>query len=423
MEQQPSSIRIPKREVSRQTFANGTTLLYAPNPYNQIVAIRIHTRMASRHEVREKAGMANLSMRLLSAGTKRRDEDEISEKLERNGAHFKSEAGKDWSSVDLLTTTHFLEEDLEIVLELLDEPIFPENKLEREREIVRMNILEQEDSRLSLTMRIFRQHYFGDHPYSWPSIGLVETLDNIQRDDVVQFAHNAFDPSNLIVSVVGGGDNGEVQKIISDAFAIRESRGIRHIPQSPPAAPAVMENALVLEKRESESEYIVMGYPGCGIMEPAAAPLRVISSLMGGSMDSRLFREIREKRGLCYQIGSTYSPQRDHSPFLVYVVTTPTNREEAVSCTEVEIERLKNEPVSGEELARVKNYVCGTYVMAMESNMGQASRYAAYEIMDLGWEYANRFADDINAVTANDLAQIARDLFTHRLITITTPIE
>jgi len=419
--EQKAAIHIPKREVSRQRFANGTTLLYTPNPFNQIVAIRILIRLASRHEIREKAGMANLSMRLLSAGTETLTENEIAEKLERNGAHFKAEAGKDWGSINLLTTTHFLKDDLETVLELMERPIFPEEKLQREREIVRMNILEQEDSRLTLTIRIFRQHYFGSHPYSWPSLGLIETLDAIQRDDVSQFAHRAFDPANLIVSVVGGEEEGQVRTIVSEAFASRTARGIQAVSEPIPATSAVTSNSTVLEKRESESEYIVMGYPGCGIMEPAATPLRIISALMGGSMDSRLFREIRDKRGLCYQIGSSYAPQQDHSPFLVYIVTTPSNREEAVTCTEAEIERLKNETVSEEELERVKTYVCGTYVMAMETNMGQASRYAAYEIAGLGWEYANRFADDIYSITNKEITQTAQNLFTHRLLTITTP--
>lgn len=415
-------IQIPTRSVERVMLPNGSTLLYTPNPYNQIVAIRILSRLASRHEDGFKAGMANLGMELISAGTERHSEEEIADNLERNGADFKAESGKDHASVSLLTTSLFLREDLETVLELLECPTFPEDKLEREREVVRMNILEQEDSRLQYTMRVFRQKYYGSHPYAWPSIGLVETLDNIERDDLVQFAQSAFDPGNLVISVVGGSD-GEIRDAIADAFAKRPRREIGAIPLSPAAVSAITENAESIEHRESEAEYVVMGYPGCGLCEDDTITLRVISALLGGSMDSRLFREIRDKRGLCYQVGSSFGPQRDHTPLLIYTVTSPKNRSEAVACAEAEIERLKNEPVGEEELERVKTYVCGTYVMSLESNMGQASHYASCEINGLGWEFANQYPGKVYAVTPEAIMKAAQNYFTHRLLAITAPEE
>ncbi len=416
-----TAIQIPQRSVIRETFPNGSTLLYTPNPYNQIVAIRILSRLASRHESADKAGMANLAMLLLSAGTERHSEEEIADNLERNGAHFKSEAGKDYASINLLTTTHFLREDLEVVLELMDCPVFPEDKLERERDVVRMNILEQEDSRLQFTMRVFRQKYFGSHPYAWPSIGLVETLDHIQRIDLTEFAETAFDPAHLVISVVGGTEDGEVRRTIAEAFAARPARKRNGVPPTLPASSVIAANAEWIERRESEAEYVVMGYPGCGMCEEDAIALRVISALLGGSMDSRLFREIRDKRGLCYQVGSSYGPQRDHTPLLVYAVTSPKNRAEAVACTEAEIERLKTEPVGEDELERVKTYVCGTYVMSLESNMGQASSYASFEIHGLGWEFANLYPGKVYAITPETVMQTAQNYFTHRLLTITTP--
>jgi zinc protease len=422
MNQNSPQIQIPTRSVERLVLPNGSTFLYAPNPYNQIVAIRVLSRMASRHETAEKAGMANLGMELISAGTERHSEEEIADNLERNGADFKAESGKDCASVSLLTTSCFLREDLQTAMELMECPTFPEDKLEREREVMRMNILEQDDSRLHYTMRVFRQKYYGTHSYAWPSMGLVETLDNIERDDLAQFAQTAFDPSNLVITVVGG-EGDSVRDVIAEAFAERPRREGCRIPPSPSAVSAIGQNCELIERRESEAEYVVMGYPGCGVCEDDAVVLRVVSALLGGSMDSRLFREIRDKRGLCYQVGSAFNPHRDHTPQLIYTVTSPKNRSEAVACAEAEIERLKSEPVGEEELERVKTYVCGTYVMSLESNMGQASHYASYEINGLGWEYANHYPGKVYAVTPDDVIRAAQKYFTHRLLTITAPEE
>lgn len=423
MAQNSNKIHIPERSVIREMLPNGTVLISAPNPYNQIVALRVSSYLASNHETQEKAGMANLSLRLMSSGTEKSTEEQISERLEQNGAHYKSESTKDSSMVDLLTTTGFFKEDLETILETIDCPTFEADKLEREKEIVRMNILEQEDSRLTSTMRIFRQYYFGDHPYSWPSIGLIDTIDKIQRNDITRFAEPAFDPSQLVVTVVGGTENSDILAITRDIFGSRPSRTRKTLPAPPKAEPVILADTQIIDHHESEAEYIVLGYTGCGINDPDSFPLRLISAILGGSMDSRLFREIRDHRGLCYQVGSSYSPNFQHSPLLIYIVTSPQNRHEAVRCAEYEIQRIKEEPVSEEELNRVKTYINGSYVMSMETNMGQVSRYSNYELAGLGWDYTNRYPDLINAVTPEMIQDTARKLLNHRLLTITAPLN
>ena len=382
MDQNSHKIHIPERTVLHEVLPNGTTLVFAPNPYNQIVALRVASRLASNHENYEKAGMANLCLRLMSSGTEKSTEDQISERLEQNGAHYKSESAKDTSMVDLMTTTGFFREDLDTVIETIDYPTFQNDKLEREKEIVRMNIMEQEDSRLTSTMRLFRQYYFGSHPYAWPSIGLIDSIDHIKRSDLTGFAEPAFDPSQLVVTVVGGSENDAILAMTRDVFGPRSSRKNKTLPEPPKAESVILADTEIIDYKESEAEYIVLGYTGCGINDPDSFPLRLISAILGGSMDSRLFREIRDHRGLCYQVGASYSPNFQHSPMLIYIVTSPKNRHEAVRCAEYEIERLKAELVSEEELQRVKTYINGSYVMSMETNMGQVSRYSIMNSQD-----------------------------------------
>lgn len=417
------SIQVPQREVERETLTNGTTMLYTPNAYNRIVAVRIFSRHASRHETEDQAGIANLAMRMLSTGTQQHSENELAELLERNGAHFKAEAGKDWSSIDLLTTVDSLDDDLSVLMELLNSATYREEKLVRERELVRMNILEDEDSKLTYTMRQFNKKYYGTHPYAWPSLGRVEALEEIDRDAVAAFGARSCDPANLVLTVVGGSETSSVKKRIYDAFSDRQSNGRSSIETLTPFVPAFAKNEEQILYRESEAEYVILGYPGCGLADERSLVLRVIATVLGGSMDSRLFREIRDKRGLCYQVGSNYSPHIEHSPLLIYTVTSPENREDAVRCAEAEIERLQAEPVSEEELLRVQTYLVGTYVMSMESNMGQASRLGAYEISGLGWDYANRFSSLVYGVTAEQIQAVAREMLTNRLLTITSPVR
>lgn len=416
------SLQMPQRSVNKTVLENGTTFLYSPNPHNQIVAVRILSKLGSKHEPEERAGQANLAMRMLSAGTEMHTEDQIALLIEQNGAHYNAEAGKDSNAVDLLTTTHFMQEDLTNVLELIDSPTFPDDKLKRERDIVRMNIKEQDDSLLNFTIRMFRKHFYGSHPYSWANIGLPESLNNIQRIHLQNYALAGFEPSQMVVSVVGGAEHFNTVNILKESFEKRNHRHANLPSQPPPADTGFSEDTDVSIKRQSEVEYVVIGYPSPGLSSKDAVTFRIINAVLGGSMDSRLFREIRDKRGLCYQIGASYSTHHDVSPFMIYVVLTPQNRVEAIRCAEAEMERLKHELIGDEELERVKTYVCGTYIMALETNMGQAVRYASYENADLGWDYANRLPNEIMAVTPEQIAETARRYFTRRLLTVTSPV-
>ena len=270
-------MRLP---ILRRVLRTGTVLIHQPSPANRIVVIKVFAPVGSVHEPVERAGLANMSVRLLSAGTSRNTEREISLALEANGAHFSADAGKDASTVSLLSTRDFLTEDLSIMLNLLRDPVFPEKQLARDRVVVSMMIREDDDSPFNFTYRLFRRQLLGDHPYGWPSLGLEEAVMRITRDDVERFSLRQRRPDDLRVVVVGGDvDDPSVPDFISERIedcltSLRSSDG-----SSPPEIPDRAESPGVHEEfRSGEAEWIISGTFAPSFTSEDSMPFRVMDS-------------------------------------------------------------------------------------------------------------------------------------------------
>ncbi|HPA44633.1 MAG TPA: pitrilysin family protein [bacterium] len=407
--------------IERRVLGNGTVIVHQASPANQIVAIKVLAPIGSVQEPAELAGLANLSIRLLPTGTSRHTEHEISLALEANGAHFSAEAGKDASTVFLLSTQAGFAEDFEVLLDLLCDPVFPDKPLARDREVVQMMIREEDDSPFNFTYRLFREFLFGSHPYGWPSLGLEETVARVQREHVVDFSLRQRRPESLIVILVGGDERSSIVDSVAEQFLKLPPLCGEALLQ-PPAAPDEPANHGVREEhREGEAEWIVSGTFAPDFNSEDFAPFRVLDSVLAGSMDSRLFVELREKRGLVYQVGSQYTPHFRCGVYALYAVSTPENRPEILRLLENECERLKEEPVGEDELERAKRYLIGRQIMGLESNSGRASALGIYELSGQGAERVCEYPQRIARVTAPDIRRVAQCYLNRFVATITTP--
>jgi len=407
--------------IERRVLDNGTVIVHQASPANQIVAIKVLTPVGSVQEPPEFAGLANLSIRLLPTGTSGRTEHEISLALEANGAHFSAEAGKDAATVSLLSTQAGFAEDFEILLDLLRDPVFPDNALARDREVVRMMIREEDDSPFNLSYRLFREFLLCSHPYGWPSLGLEETVARVQRDDVVNFSLRQRRADNLVVVLVGGHERPGIVDSVAEQFLKLPLFCGEALPE-PPAAPREPANHGIREEhREGEAEWIMSGTFAPDFNSEDFAAFRVLDSILAGSMDSRLFVELREKRGLVYQVGSQYTPHFHCGVYALYAVSTPENRPEILRLLENEWERLKEEPVGAEELDRSKRYLIGRQIMSLESNSGRASALGIYELSGQGAEQVSQYPQRIAQVTAPDIRRVAQRYFNRFVAAIITP--
>ncbi len=401
--------------------SSGVTLLSRQTDANEIVAIEIVIPMGGREEAAETAGIGTVAFRMLTRGTRNKSDYEIAVGFESLGASFSTDIQKDRAVLSVQTTVGQFEETLRLVEEVITEPIFPEEFFDIEKEILRKEILEDLDSPYYAAIRLFQSTLFGNHPYAKPNAGTLETVSALTRQKTLSHFEENFIRGPVSVGVVGNVTPDRIQEALGGIF-----QHLGNDTGNPPESTRGLEAgspamAEAYEKRSIDSECMVIGYPVPGLHDPAFASLKVIDSVMGGSMDSRLFTEVREKQGLVYQIGSSFPGLEWGSFFAISLIATLQNHDKVLETLSREIERIRTDRAAEEEVERAKTYLMGTYLMSQEKNSDQALMLARYHSLGLGIEYIDRYPRMISEVTPDSMLEVCRQYFRSQTVAIVGP--
>lgn len=414
---------VPSRliqETSILPLPRGASLLFRPNSINDIASFAMVFPMGSREEPPGKAGLTTLALRMLSRGTRTKNDFEVAVALESIGASFSTDVQKDRATVTVHTTGAFWRETLDIVREMLTEPSFPDEDFEIEREILIKEIREDLDSPYTSAYRLFQRTLFHDHPYGHPGSGTEETAAALDLEMVKESYFSRFGGFPLSIGVVGNLDRNQVQDELSslveglpqgDAVVLQSARSLT-------ARDSAHE---VYERRTTEAECMVYGFPTPGLHDKGYPVWKVLDSIVGGSMDSRLFTEIREKEGLVYQIGSSFPPLEWQGFFGISLMSTRQNHDKILFHLEKEINRLKETLPDPDELQRAKTYLQGTFLMSQERCSDQAHLLARYHSLGLGIDFIERYPSMLDSVTAMDIQSVAKEHLHHPVLAIVGP--
>lgn len=407
--------------IETRTLAGGATLIHKPVTHNNILAIRATLPYGAASDTAERAGLANLSLRLLLKGTRTRDAEAIALAVESQGAQIGVDVQKDYSTVALLCTSDTRDDGAAILGEVLTQPSFPPEKFENERAAVLKQIREEDDRTLMQTFRLFQSRHFEGHPYATPGLGLRETVTALTRDDAADFWSRIARLDRGVLVIVGPGQTDDHARLLDRVLAGGASGNGAEPRPDVTSLPAKTADAVFRNVRETEAEWIVLGYTAPSVTSPDYFPFKVLDSVMGGSMDSRLFNEVREKRGLAYEVGTDYPIREGNAHFAVYLGTAPANHDLAIETVLGEIRRIREEVPGADEVERAKTYLRGLLIMSQESNRGQASLLTRSAIYGLGLNYADQCLERIAAVTPEQVRDVAERYLTHYTLAVTAP--
>jgi zinc protease len=387
----------------KHALSGGTTILARPLDANDIVALYAAIPMGSLYETDEEAGISQLVQSVLPRGTARRSADAFQDRLAELGAELDTSAGTDMGSVTLKATAETWEPAAELFLEALTEPAFAEDEVASEVEQTLGALEAREDELMNRALDLFREVFYGEHPYHKPAIGYRETVREIDRDQVVAAAHRFYRPTPPVVTAVGRFDTVRLLSMFESTLGQLPIGPPMTRP--PPPEPGGGARRLALDR---DAAYLVYGFPAPDYMHPDYPVARLIDAVLGGSMSSRLFIELREKRSLAYQVSTFYSDRVDGSFLAGYIVTDPDRVEEAAHGLAAEFDRIVTEPIGDDELSAAKHYLRGRFLLGAETNMSQASRLAAYEVYGLGHDFGDKWVAEIQSVTAEQVRAVAR---------------
>jgi predicted Zn-dependent peptidase len=411
-------------EVKREEIGRGAVMISEARQGREIVAIHLFLKMGCLYESEDRAGISNLMQNLVLKGTESMDCEALDERLDAMGSRLFSSTGKETGSLSLLCTRAKLQEALEVMRDVITNPAMTEDEFEKERELALDEIRQREDELLTHTLDLFQEAFYGRHPMHKTVQGTEESLRRMTLDDVREFHDCIYVPGNMVFSCSGDFDQEIVRDTIAEVVERLSSRGEggeggRERAHSVGVTGQDTGGRIVeeirqdhrekCEERDSAAAWVVVGYPAPSLGEEGSHEMQVINAILGGSMDSRLFTRLREKRGLAYQVSSIYRAYSGPSFLAGYIGTNPERYEEALTGLITEIEEIAREEVEEDELERAKEYLKGVFLIGGETMAARAARRGKYEIMGLGFDYEARYLKGIESVTAERMNCIARE--------------
>ncbi|MEX2107322.1 MAG: pitrilysin family protein [Solirubrobacterales bacterium] len=368
------------------------------------VALGLWVRTGSRNETPAQAGVSHFLEHLLFKGTERFSAIEISERFDGLGASVNAATGKETTHLHARFLDEHTEEVFDMLAEMLLAPTYPE--IDSEREVVLEEIAMYEDEPQDRVHDVLAGAVFGDHPLGWRVLGTAEVIASIPVPDIDAYHRQRYTAENIVIGAAG---NLEHEQIV----ALTE----RLVSPSAGGGEAAASNGLDAAARfnfypkDTEQYHICFGAPGIPRGDDRRFALAVLDTIFGGSPSSRLFREVREKRGLAYSVGSYNDQYTDSGLVAIYVGTREDNVEEACTIIGTELERLRSEPVAAEELSRAKETVKGRLVLSLESTAARMTRVSRATLFGLPIESLDEMLAKVDAVSVDELTELAGELY------------
>jgi predicted Zn-dependent peptidase len=384
-------------------LGSGVRVVTEEVPSVRSVALGLWVRTGSRNETPAQAGVSHFLEHLLFKGTPRFSAIEISERFDGLGASINAATGKE--------TTHlharFLDEHTDAVFDLLAEmlldPSYPE--IDSERQVVLEEIAMYEDEPQDRVHDVLAEAVFGEHPLGRRVLGEAEVIASIPIPDIDAYHRQRYAGPEIVVGAAGHLDHDRIVALAEKLVNPTGAGGDQ--PDTALAGGA----RLCFHQKETEQYHICFGAPGLRRDDERRFGLAVLDSIFGGSTSSRLFREVREKRGLAYSVGSYNEQFTDQGLVATYVGTREDNVEEACSIIGAELARLRSEPVSGEELQRAKESVKGRLVLSSESTAARMTRISRATLFGLPIESLDQMLARVDAIEVDELTALAAELY------------
>jgi len=383
---------------------SGVRVVTEEVPSVRSVALGLWVRTGSRNETPAQAGVSHFLEHLLFKGTERYSAIEIAEKLDGLGASVNAATGKETTHLHARFLDEHTEEVFNLLAEMLLAPTYPE--VDSEREVVLEEIAMYEDEPQDRVHDILAEAVFAEHPLGRRVLGEAEVIRSVPVPEIESYRSTHYTAPNVVVGAAGNLDHARVAEL-AERLVRPPSEAA---PQRPPIEPDGRSRLRFYEK-DTEQYHICFGAPGITRDDERRYALAVLDSIFGGSSSSRLFREVREKRGLAYAVGSYNEQYTDCGLVAGYVGTREDNVEEACAIIGAELARLRSEPVSAAELSRAKENVKGRLVLSSESTAARMSRISRATLFDLPIDSLDQMLAKVDAVTVDDLTALAEALY------------
>jgi zinc protease len=397
-------------DVHSHVLSNGLKILLVENPSLPTVSLNASILAGARYDPEAKAGLAIMVSRLLDEGTETRTSFEIADAIESVGGAIDA----DGSFERIIVSAGVLNKDIDLGLELLSDllmrPIFPQEYVEKEKERTLAEIVSAQDRPQVVAGWAFNELVYQNHPLHRPSHGYPQTVERIERNDLIDFHREYFVPNNVILSVVGDFRVPEILPKIEKTLGAWPARPIVFPTYPQPIRQTSKRTKFI--RMHAQQLNIYLGHLGVTRTNPDYYALQVLDTILGGGagFTARIPQRLRDELGLAYTTFAsiTMTAGLDPGRFIAFIGTSPENMKLATEGLVNEIRRIIEEPVTEQELQDAKDYLTGSFVFAFESSP-QIARFLVHaEVYGLGFDYVEKYPEYIRAITIEDVSRAAK---------------
>jgi zinc protease len=402
----PEGTLLAMPPVQRTVLPNRLVLLVCEEHSLPFVTLQLLIDSGSRTDPPGQEGLSYMTARGLLLGTSKRNVTAINEELDFMGAALNASSGRDYTTVSLRVLKKDLDKGLDLLMDALTQPTFPDEEIRREVEKTLAAIQSQEDQPDEVAEKAFQRDLFLTSPYAHPVHGTKESLSRLTREALVKFYRAYYHPNHSILTVVGDITADELKVKILPRFT---NWPMAEIPEVPFVTTFAKEPKVTKIDREITQANIILGHVGVSRNNPDYYALTVMNYILGGGgFSSRLVEEIRDKRGLAYSVASFFDPGKYPGSFQIALQTKNASAREAIALSLEEMKRIRTQGVSEKELDAAKKYLMGSFPMRFDTQGKLVNFLTQIEYYGLGLDYPEKYPSLIRSVTREDVLRVAK---------------
>jgi predicted Zn-dependent peptidase len=394
--------------VVREVLDNGLRLITETMPHVRSVTIGVWLMRGSRHETDERGGIAHFVEHMLFKGTDTRTAEDIAQAIDSIGGQLDAFTAKEYASYYIKVLDEHLPLAVDLLSDIVLRPAFSPEEIEREKKVILEEIKMVEDTPDDLVHELFTQHFWEGHALGRPILGSKETVESFTAESLLAYFHGAYVGRNMIISAAGNLDHAQVRELVERAFGAVAPDGEPLGGQAPAVVPQV-----ITRTKELEQSHICLGTNSYPQSHEDRYVSYIMNTVLGGSMSSRLFQNVREKRGLAYAVFSGLSAYRDAGNITIYAGCSNDAVGQVIDLCVEELRGMKSALVPESELRRAKDHLKGSLMLSLENTASRMSHLARQEIyFDRHFGLDETLAG-VERVTDVDVQRVAADLFSN----------
>jgi predicted Zn-dependent peptidase len=396
----------PTITIQKTVLPNGIRVLTESAPYVESVSVGVWIGAGSRWESPKVYGISHFTEHMLFKGTERRSAKEIADEMDSLGAHLNAFTDKEYTCFYAKALKEHLNVAMDVLTDMTLHSVLDPVEIEREKNVVLEEIKRHEDTPDDLVHDVFAQNLWQRHPLGNPVIGTRKTVKSLTHERLRDYIAQEYAPNNMVISAAGNLEHENLVGIVEDMLgswsgtrAAGAAVGVQPVKQ------------IAYKRKRTEQVHFCVGVPGYAQPHEDKYTLAVIDSILGGGMSSRLFQEIREKRGLAYSIGSYSASYREAGLFVVYGGTSPGNFDETLGLIRKEFGDIVKNSATDAEIERSKNQIRGSLVLGQESMSNRMSRMAKSEMYFGRIIPLAEILASVMAVSRDSVSRVAHEMF------------